>query len=82
MKVFEGIAVHCGADPEFGVNNPGMALRTRLDTLAKEFKKDQCRSTRKSGTVKQFEERERLLLDIVAQTNDWDERSKLTARSN
>ncbi|KAE8895076.1 hypothetical protein PF010_g20372 [Phytophthora fragariae] len=26
---------------------------------------------RKSGTVEQFEERDRLLLDIIAQTDDW-----------
>ncbi|KAG3002193.1 hypothetical protein PC120_g19850 [Phytophthora cactorum] len=41
--------------------------------LAKEFKKDQCRSMRKSGTVEQFEERERILLDVIALTNGWDE---------
>ncbi|KAF1788373.1 hypothetical protein GQ600_11800 [Phytophthora cactorum] len=66
MKVFEDIAVHCGANLGFGVNKPGMALRNRFGTLAKEFKKDQYRSMRKS-------ERERILLGIIALTNNWDE---------
>ncbi|KAE9028352.1 hypothetical protein PF008_g20649 [Phytophthora fragariae] len=29
---------------------------------------------RKSGTVEQFEERDRLLLDIIAQTDDWSDK--------
>ncbi|KAE8962586.1 hypothetical protein PR002_g29555 [Phytophthora rubi] len=40
----------------------------------KEFKRDQCRSMRKSGTVEQFEERDRLLLDIIAQTDVWNDK--------
>ncbi|KAG6942043.1 hypothetical protein JG687_00019287 [Phytophthora cactorum] len=66
MKVIEDIAVHCGANLGFGVNKLGMALRNRFGMLAKEFKKDQCRSMRKS-------ERERILLDVIALTNGWDE---------
>ncbi|KAE9005866.1 hypothetical protein PR003_g17267 [Phytophthora rubi] len=70
MKVFEDIAVQCGANPEFGVDKPGAELRARFGTLMKEFKRDQCKSMRKSGTGEQFEERDRLLLDIIAQTDD------------
>jgi hypothetical protein len=74
MKVFEDIAVHCGASPEFGVDKPDIALRTRFATLVREFKRDQCRSMRKSGTVVQFKERYRLLLDIIAQPDDWSDK--------
>ncbi|ETL94178.1 hypothetical protein L917_07808, partial [Phytophthora nicotianae] len=77
MKVFEDIAFQCGADPDFGVDKPGVALRTRFGTLMKEFKRDQCRSMRKSGTVEQYEERDRLLVDITTQVDDWN--TKVTA---
>ncbi|KAE8990115.1 hypothetical protein PF004_g15793 [Phytophthora fragariae] len=80
MKVFEDIAVQCGANPEFGVDKPGAALRTRFRTLMKEFKRDQCRSMRKSGTVEQFEERDRLLLDIIAQTDVWNDKIEVENR--
>ncbi|KAF1783170.1 hypothetical protein GQ600_25515 [Phytophthora cactorum] len=82
MKVIEDIAVHCGANLGFGVNKLGMALRNRFGMLAKEFKKDQCRSMRKSGTVEQFEERERILLDVIALTNGWTKISNPTTISN
>ncbi|KAI9979722.1 hypothetical protein PInf_028016 [Phytophthora infestans] len=49
MKVFDDIAVHCGADPEIGVNKR-----------------------------EQFGERDRLLLDIIAQTDDWNEKLEAT----
>ncbi|ETP29444.1 hypothetical protein F442_21403 [Phytophthora nicotianae P10297] len=80
MKVFDDIAVHCGADPEFGVNKRGAALRTRFATLLREFKRDQCQSMRMSETVEQFRERDRLLLDIIARTDDWKEKLEATNR--
>ncbi|GMF48962.1 unnamed protein product [Phytophthora fragariaefolia] len=46
LKVFEDIAVHCGADPDFGVGKPGLALCTRFSTLVINFNHDQCRSMR------------------------------------
>ncbi|KAF4145682.1 hypothetical protein GN958_ATG05127 [Phytophthora infestans] len=61
MKVFDDIAVHCGAHTEIGVN-----------------KRDQCQSMRRSGFVEQFGERDRLLLDIIAQTDDWNEKLEAT----
>lgn len=75
MKVFDDIAAQCEADPEFMVDKQGAALRTRFNTLVREYKykNDQCRSMRKSGTVEQYEERERLLQDIIAQMGDWQE---------
>ncbi|KAF4147629.1 hypothetical protein GN958_ATG03181 [Phytophthora infestans] len=78
MKVFDDIAVHCGADPEIGVNKRGTALCTRFITLLREFKRDQCQSMRRSGFVEQFGERDRLLLDIIAQADDWNEKLEAT----
>ncbi|GMF47470.1 unnamed protein product [Phytophthora fragariaefolia] len=74
LKVFEDIAVHCGADPDFGVDKPGLALSTRFSTLVINFNRDQCRSMRRSGTVEQYQEGDRLLLDILSQTKDWEEK--------
>ncbi|KAF4149860.1 hypothetical protein GN958_ATG00949 [Phytophthora infestans] len=78
MKVFDDIAVHCGAHPEIGVNKRGTALCTRFITLLRELKRDQCQSMRRSGFVEQFGERDRLLLDIIAQTDDWNEKLEAT----
>ncbi|KAI9988052.1 hypothetical protein PInf_024312 [Phytophthora infestans] len=78
MKVFDDIAVYCGADTEFGVNKRGAALRTRFATLLRESKRDRCQSMRKSGAVERFGERDRLLLDIIAQTDDWNEKLETT----
>ena len=73
MKVFEDIAQKCQQDSKFGVTKGGAALRTRFNTLISQFRLDECRSMRQSGTVEEYGEREQLLQDIITQMDDWKE---------
>jgi hypothetical protein len=74
MKMFADIADACKQDPKFRVEKTGTALRTRFLSLVNQYKIDQCRSLRQSGTVEDYKEREILLQDIVTQMDDWQEK--------
>ncbi|KAJ0391185.1 hypothetical protein P43SY_011663 [Pythium insidiosum] len=71
MKVFQDIAFHCAKDKSFSVQKSGTDLRTRYNVLLQQYRVDQCKSMRQSGTSEEYEEREVLLQGVVAQVDDW-----------
>ncbi|KAJ0410007.1 hypothetical protein ATCC90586_000866 [Pythium insidiosum] len=64
MKVFDDIATHCAKHKGFRVQKNGPALRTRFNSLVSQFRTDDCKSLRQSGTTEMFEERDALLQQI------------------
>ncbi|KAG9406484.1 hypothetical protein AC1031_002802 [Aphanomyces cochlioides] len=78
-KTWNSLADKLSKTRGFGVQKDGKVIRKRFETIVSSYKKGEMECLRKSGTNEEYDERRKLITDVVSRMDDYEQSADVRA---